>query len=521
MRAADILHIALSALYRQKLRTLLTIIGVLVGTFILILSLSLGQGIKQAIVREFHQHDQLRQIYVHSGYKARESDIPPDELAIKGPMSEAKRERLRKAAVRWWSRGHPVRAVKPLTPERLRDIAAIDHVNEVAPLVFVPCRVFSDQKSSEVSGCGAPANDRGLRNRLVAGEMFPSDQSHGVLIHEYLLYRWGIISDDQVNQILGHKLRLVCHLGRPSPALLLNLLNRGPTSLSLQEDQVLQKAVRQLPAALDHMDLTPAERDVLRRLLQSPVRNPLNTKEVVLTGEFTISGVIREFTDEDRKAAGWSPGGISNDADVYLPVQTAVTLLSGATAYVQEGFPSATVTVDQEDNVAEVVGRIREMGLQEYSLNRFYQQVRRNIDLMTFSFSFMAVMALLVAALGITNTMVMGVLERVREIGIMKSVGARDSHVQMIFLVEGALIGALGGALGLLCGWLASIPGESMAQAIMARQVIHPISDRLFLFPLWLIVGVPALGTVIATLAAVYPARRAAKVNPIQALRHD
>jgi putative ABC transport system permease protein len=520
LRAADILRIALSALYQQKLRTLLTVIGVLVGTFILILSLSLGQGVRGAVIREFRQHDQLRQVYVHTGYKARESDIPPEELTIEGPMSVAKRERLRKAAVRWWSRNHAVRAIKPLTPERLRDLAAIDHVSEVVPLVFLPCRVTSGQKSSEVRSCGAPANDRSLRNRLVAGAMFPSDQSHGVLIHEYLLYRWGIISDDQVNQVLGHKIRLVCHLGRPSPGMLLNLLNRGPTSLSLPEDQVLQKVVKQLPTALDHLDLTPAEREILRRLLESPTRNPLKTKEVVLTEEFTISGVIREFTDEDRET-GWVPGSVSNDADVYLPMQTAVSLLAGATEYAQEGFPSATITVDQEDNVAEVVRRIRDMGLQQYSLIRVYQQVRRNVDLMTFSTNFMAIMALVVAALGITNTMVMGVLERTREIGVMKAVGARDSHIQLVFLVEGALIGVLGGALGLLCAWLASIPGESMAQSIMARQLNHAVSDQLFVFPAWLILGVPALGTLIATLAAVYPARRAAKVNPIQALRHE
>jgi putative ABC transport system permease protein len=134
---------------------------------------------------------------------------------------------------------------------------------------------------------------------------------------------------------------------------------------------------------------------------------------------------------------------------------------------------------------------------------------------------FIAVIALLVAALGITNTMVMGVLERTREIGIMKAVGARNSHIQVIFLLEGALIGAIGGGIGLLLSWLATFPGDSVARAVMEKQAEAKLTDSLFMFPLWLTLGVPLLATGIATLAAVYPARRAARVNPIIALRHE
>ena len=131
-------------------------------------------------------------------------------------------------------------------------------------------------------------------------------------------------------------------------------------------------------------------------------------------------------------------------------------------------------------------------------------------------------MAVLVASLGITNTMFMSVLERTREIGVMKAVGARDRHIQMIFLVEGALLGVLGGGLGVLGCWLASFPGDSYARKLLEEHsLLNHLRQSLFVFPWWLVLGVPFFAGVVTTLAAVLPARRAARVNPIKALRHE
>src|SRR5262249_11920294 len=126
-----------------------------------------------------------------------------------------------------------------------------------------------------------------------------------------------------------------------------------------------------------------------------------------------------------------------------------------------------------------------------------------------------------VAGLGITNTMLMSVLERTHEIGVMKAVGARDRHVQWLFLAEGAVVGLAGGGLGLLLSWLASFPGDAVARSLIERQTQGQLEESVFVFPLWVTVGVPAFVALLTVLAAVYPARRAARVNPIAALRHE
>jgi putative ABC transport system permease protein len=126
-----------------------------------------------------------------------------------------------------------------------------------------------------------------------------------------------------------------------------------------------------------------------------------------------------------------------------------------------------------------------------------------------------------VAALGITNTMLMSVLERIHEIGVMKAVGARDAHVQQVFLVEGALVGLAGGLLGLLLSWAASFPGNAWVRATVERRLSVQLEGSLFVFPPWLLLGVPLFACLVTTLAAFYPARRAARVHPVQALRHE
>jgi putative ABC transport system permease protein len=520
LRLADLLAVALSALYQQKVRTLLTTLGVVFGTFILIVSLSIGQGVEEVVRREFRQHDQLRQIHVHSGFGPSEANIPADQLLVRGAMSAAKRARIRQAMIRWWGRQNLRRPAAPLTQERIDELAHLDHVQTVVPSIYQGCRAVLGQHGADVFSCASTPENPHLRARLVAGRFFASDCEGAVVVHEYLVYLWGITADEEVEQVLGKTLRLEFHLGRRPPVMLLSLLNGRTDNLTSEENRILEKAVKQLPAAIDQMDLTQLERATLRKLLENQAPPSRAAQEVSFGEDFTIVGVLREASTSDP-ASGWGLGRINQSADVYLPTQTAERLFARTPQVAENGFDSAIVTVDREENLKGVIQRIKDMGLQQYSLLEFFERVRTNIVLMTFATGFVAAVALLVAALGITNTMVMGVLERTREIGVMKAVGARDRHIQSIFLVEGALIGVGGGALGLLCSWLASFPGDAIARWLMEKHAEAQLKESLFVFPLWLALGVPALATVIATLAAVYPARRAARVNPIEALRHE
>ncbi len=99
-RAADLWNLALSAMRQQKVRTTLTIIGVVVGTFALVLSVAVGRGIDRAIIKLFREDDRLRKILVNTKFEEKLENVPIERREPKGEMSDAKRARLRKAIVR-------------------------------------------------------------------------------------------------------------------------------------------------------------------------------------------------------------------------------------------------------------------------------------------------------------------------------------------------------------------------------------------------------------------------------------
>ena len=169
----------------------------------------------------------------------------------------------------------------------------------------------------------------------------------------------------------------------------------------------------------------------------------------------------------------------------------------------------------------EVTEAAERLGYMQNSLVQVVQTTRTNVLLISLATAFIALVALSVAAIGIANTMVMSVLERTHEIGIMKALGARTGQVRALFLVEGASLGALGGGLGLLLAWLVSYPADGLARSLMQAQAPRPVEGSLFVFPIWLVVGAPLLSAAIATLAAAYPADRAARLDPITSLRHE
>ena len=129
--------------------------------------------------------------------------------------------------------------------------------------------------------------------------------------------------------------------------------------------------------------------------------------------------------------------------------------------------------------------------------------------------------ALLVASFGIANTMLMSVLERRREIGIMKAVGAANWQLQAVYVIEGGLIGLIGGSLGLVLAWVISFPGDTWVRSMVHRDMKIDLSGSIFAFPRWIGVTVLVFTVGVTIVAALYPARRAAQLDPVSALRHD
>jgi len=268
------------------------------------------------------------------------------------------------------------------------------------------------------------------------------------------------------------------------------------------------------------LPLTPREKEIIKKLIGSnPARPVMATETTYFSEPFTIVGVLREWTDADVEALRGFLDWTMRESDLLISQRTAEELFGRVPRFAESGFGRATVTVDDDQVTQEVQKQLNEMGLHTISLVEVVQRIRKHVVLLRIGAILLAAMALLVAGVGITNTLLMSVLERTHEIGVMKAVGARDAQVRHLFLTEGALLGLLGGLLGILFGWLASFPGNEIARAILKRELQAKLESSMFLYPPWLVLGVPLFTLLVTTIAAVYPSHRAARVQPVEALR--
>ncbi len=188
--------------------------------------------------------------------------------------------------------------------------------------------------------------------------------------------------------------------------------------------------------------------------------------------------------------------------------------------YKKEGYNQVSVKVESPKIVVDIANQITDMGYQAYTPQSTVESINSYFSTMQLVFGGVGAIALLVAAIGIANTMTMAILERTREIGIMKAVGATNNNILTIFLGEAAGIGFLGGIGGVLIGWaicavINALGGSMLATGGgMGTQLAASI-------PFWLPIFSIAFATLIGLISGLYPALNAATLIPIDALKYE
>ncbi|KPK37816.1 MAG: hypothetical protein AMJ65_13735 [Phycisphaerae bacterium SG8_4] len=185
----------------------------------------------------------------------------------------------------------------------------------------------------------------------------------------------------------------------------------------------------------------------------------------------------------------------------------------------QQGYSAVGVKLSSPRYVETVTEQLEKSGFRTFAFVDQFEEIKKVFLFMDMFLFAIGMIAIFVSALGIINTMVMSILERYKEIGIMKAVGASDVDVRRIFFFESGVIGLLGGVFGLLLGWMVSILINQLANHFTARQGV-PQMDY-FSFPWWLCLGAVVFSILVSLAAGVYPTLRAARVDPVVALRHD
>ena len=185
----------------------------------------------------------------------------------------------------------------------------------------------------------------------------------------------------------------------------------------------------------------------------------------------------------------------------------------------RQGYSLVNVKLTSPRFVDPVKDEVEKMGFQTFALMDQFEELKRGFFIMDAVLAVVGMIAIVVASLGIVNTMVMSILERYSEIGIMKAVGASDRDIKKIFFFETSMIGLLGGIFGLALGWLVSGLINQVVNYFLMGEGVPFI--QFFSFPWWLCLGAVLFAMLVSLMAGIYPAVRAARVDPVVALRHD
>ena len=485
MSFLDILNLALRNLRQAKLRATLTTMGVIVGVAVIVTMMSFGLGLQRNMLERFGALDLFNEIQIFGQGLSNLAGLGRDG----GRRDEGERRNGRQRADK--------------TPSRILDdagvleIAKIPGVAYVEPNVNFGGYVRSNGKilSQNVGGANIP-NASSRFQTFAAGHMISSPTADEAVVTERLAKDFGY---DKPADAVGKTVELLA----------------PPDEKNKEKEEEEPPNFFGIP--LDDGGLDESNSD-------------LQVKT------FRISGVLSTEIKEGAGQGGLR--GLMPGAGIYIPLQVAHdwskkhrgqmsrvalalarqggNLGEGQT----EGYDSAVVRVSDPVALTEVRKKITELGFASFSIVDELDQIRTVFLIVDSVLGLLGGISLLVASFGIANTMIMSILERTREIGIMKAIGAEDREIKLIFFVEAAVIGVFGGVIGVLVAW--GIDG--IANRLAYRFILKPQGASFvdfFSLPPYLSIGAILFALIVSIVAALYPAARAARIDPVRALRHD
>lgn len=455
MRLSDLFKLAISNLRRRKTRTLLTILGVVIGTASIVVMVSLGLGMSDMMLKSYQDEGSLTLIRVRESYENRESN------------SRNKKQ-------------------TELTDENAEIFASLDHVVSVSPSLDVNCTAKCNGYDGNFTICGVSQYYLEQLKLREGGTIPEPDQG-------------------QLSLILGNQL-------------LYNSFYKPTTYESIEIDPDKDTIFFIFP-----------ESSYVDKKSSSSEEAPKNkvTKKYI----FPICGIISGGKED------WS----YDSYNVYADINTLKRFLQkiykkalvpnprttkNGKPYTYYVYDTIYVFVDDMVNVKDVQTQISNLGFSVSSNMEWLESAQESLNMVQMVLGGIGGVSLLVAAIGIMNTMMMSIYERTKEIGVMKVLGCDMSDIKNMFLFESGIIGLMGGIAGLIVSYIISYIINFFSSSGSNDMVSMFIgygsnSGSLSYIPLWLAGFAIVFAIAVGSIAGYIPAVRAMKLSPLAAIRNE
>lgn len=487
MTLRDRLTVAFENLIRMRLRTTLTVTGVVIAIAAFVSMLSFAAGNQAYITEQFQTLGLFTAMQVYP-------DRTPERTSIGG--------------------------ARKLDRDALNQLAAIKGVLLAYPYDPFTVRLRSADSSVEVKAQALPSAALKTQtfSRLLAGAAYGDDTSKVAMIGPQLAEQLGLGSGDSA---LGQTVIINYEVSSIDSGLYYILSDHNETIIGrvarMKLDSLLNRDYRERVLRVE-----------ASAAIQRFMNGFLNAKMLV-TETLIVCGVLESHEGRRLRiepliippgvASSLRSKGLSTSPTELMSAFTSGQLLIPGGQSEPGEFTQVTLTLDPSAAYKPIKDSVEALGFTAFSFAEQFDEIRRFFVYVDLILGIIGLIALATASLGIVNTMLMSILERRREIGVLKALGADDRDIRGMFLVESGVIGLLGAALGVLVGWVLTRIASAVAIYFMEREGAPAV--ELFALPIWLILISLALGVGVSVMAGWYPSARAARVDPVEALRNE
>jgi putative ABC transport system permease protein len=469
VKTYDMAELAVRNLRESILRNSLTTVGISVGVASLVAMLSLGIGLQQLAGRRLQKSGLFDTVVVTSRRDLRGFNRDQEENG-------------------------PAPAESPaLTEDARQKIAQLPNVLEAYPDIRFITELRFEDKPYLTMMAGLPFSAKN------------NDSFDGM--------QGSFFSSDTANEVILQKSFAAQLLGKTPKA--------GSDEPSVTE---LAKPLLGQQLTMRYAERTATPTDAADKKDAANSHGPNNsagTAYSVVSREVTLKivGVCDLDPDSMRgqaRARIFMPLKLAQGLHVMQPsdLRDTTNMASGTPAYM-----TVEVHVKSPTQVQAVEDAIKKMGFNTFSIVDATRSLRQFFAVLDLFLGIFGSLALAVASIGIINTLVMAILERRREIGIMKAIGASDGDVKGLFFAEAGVMGVFGGFVGVALGWTIGRVINVGTNVYLKRQHFPP--EQIWFVPWWLVIGAIGFAIVVSLLSGLYPASRAARLDPVQALRYE
>ena len=463
MRILDLLRMSSSSLWKRKFRTVLTVLGVVIGTASIVVMISLGLGLNRATMEQIEQSGGLTTIQVMEGYGG--SSGGAVSVMGYGTSSDEQVNRLDDAIV--------------------ESFKMLEHVDSVVPILQVSALGKYGPYEAYLNIQGMPSEALAQLNIQVGEGHLPTDSG-------------------ELEFFYGNQVAAAFYNPKTYEY---PYYETGEYAVDFMKDTVFIIFDQQAYYASQYQSQSPGEDS--GTAVQPPKKYIIPT-----------AGVEKP-NDENT----WSSYGyrVLCDLDALKTTLKRVfrnkaipgqPTTSSGKPYKEIYYSEVDVNVDDIDHVKEVQELIQSMGYQTYSNAEWVQSTQQQYANIQAMLGGIGAVSLLVAAIGITNTMMMSIYERTKEIGVMKVLGCDMRNIQAMFLIEAAYIGLIGGVVGLgLSYGISAIINKAVAASGNMTNLSY--------IPFWLAGASVIFAVIIGMVAGFFPSRRAMKLSPLAAIRNE